>query len=526
MEPEDKLVHLDDSRLRPSSGPPPGVPTLYSMAPETQEVHLRDYLRVLRKYRLTILLFVLVTVLTVAVVSLRLPKQYEAVVRLAIDQQNLSTLEKENTVPMDFWGFQDYLRTQARVLQSDTLAAQTIRTLRLDRDPDFTGDTVKEAASASAVPYERPLDPARESELIRTFLGNLRVVPVPNSWLVEVRFYNGNPVLATRVANAHANNFIEHNFRTRYESTMKASEWLSDQLRGLRAKVEKADEELLDFERRYNLVSIDDRQNVLTQRLSDLNHELSVVEADRVARESRYRQGESGEDASLLQDPLVDKLGETLADLRTQHAESRPQFGPQHPRMLRLEEQIADVEAQIAAQQRAILAKLRSDYEASLKREKLLRGLVEQQKGEVNQLNQRLIQYNILKREATSNKQLYEGLLQQLNEAGISAGLHSSNIRVVDVARVPLQPHSPDVLLNVFLALCLSVPVGIALAFFREYLDNSIKTPDEVERYSTLPTLAMVPLASTVADGPAGVSRVARKASVATARRRVVSSAS
>src|SRR3972149_3456625 len=208
MEPEDKLVHLDDSRLRPSSGPPPGVPTLYSMAPETQEVHLRDYLRVLHKYRLTIFLFVLVTVLTVAVVSLRMPKQFEAIVRLAIDQQNLSTLEKENTVPMDFWGFQDYLRTQARVLQSDTLAAQTIRTLRLDRDPDFTGDTVKEAASASAVPYERPLDPARASELIRTFLGNLRVVRLPNSWLVEVRFCNGNPVLATRVSNPHANNFI------------------------------------------------------------------------------------------------------------------------------------------------------------------------------------------------------------------------------------------------------------------------------------------------------------------------------
>ena len=501
MEPDDKLVHLDDNRLRPSSGPPAGVPTLYSAAAEAQEVHLRDYLRVLHKYRLTILLFVLVTVLTVAVVSLRLPKQYEAVVRLAIDQQSLSTLEKENPVPMDFWGFQDYLRTQVRVLQSDTLAAQTIRTLRLDREPRFTGSPQDQAAASGAVPYERPLDPARESELIRTFLGNLRVTSVPNSWLVEVRFYNGDAGLAARVANAHANNFIEHNFRTRYESTMRASEWLSDQLRELRAKMEKADEELLDFERAYNLVSIDDRQNVLTQRLSDLNHELSVVEADRVARESRYRQAESGEDVSLQQDPLVDKLGQTLADLRTQHAESRPQFGPQHPRMLRLEEQMAAVEAQIAAQQRAILAKLRSDYEGALKREKLLRGLVEQQKEEVNRLNQRLIQYNILKREATSNKRLYEGLLQQLNEAGISAGLRSSNIRVVDTARVPLNPHSPNVFLNVFLALCLSVPVGIALAFFREYLDNSIKTPDEVERYSALPTLAMVPLASTVAGG-------------------------
>jgi len=474
--------------------------TRYPGGPDTDQLGLRDYLRVLHKYRLTILLFVLVTVLTVAIVSLRTPKQYEATVRLAIDLENQTTLVKDNPVPADFWSFQDYLRTQVRVLQSETLAAQTIRTLRLDREEAFAGPPEEDKA-AGPVPYEKPLDPARESLLIRDFQGSLAVVSIPNSHLVEVRFYSIDPGLAARIANAHANNFIEHNFRTRYESTMKASEWLSDQLRELRAKVEKADEELLDFERRYNLVSIDERQNVLTQRLSDLNHELSVVEAERAARESRLRQAESGQDAAVLEDPLVQKLQQTLADLRTQHAESRPQFGPQHPRMLRLEEQITDAEAQIARQQQAILARLRSDYEAALKREKLVRQLVERQKEEVNQLNQRLIQYNILKREATTNKQLYEGLLQQLNEAGISAGLRSSNIRVVDAARVPLRPHSPNILLNVLLALCLSVPVGIALAFFREYLDNSIKTPDEVERYTGLPTLAMVPLASTLSDG-------------------------
>ncbi len=135
-----------------------------------------------------------------------------------------------------------------------------------------------------------------------------------------------------------------------------------------------------------------------------------------------------------------------------------------------------------------------------MKREKLVRDLVEKQKAEVNELNQRLIEYNVIKREVTTNKQLYDGLQQQLNEAGISVGLRSSNIRVVDPARVPMFPYSPNVLFNVLLAIILSVPVGVALAFFREYLDNTIKNPDEVERYSGLPTMALVPLAESAAS--------------------------
>ncbi|MFQ5663405.1 MAG: GumC family protein [Terriglobia bacterium] len=502
MQPEDKLARPEGQRLPPAAGHgSPPVP-FYPSAMEGEEIHLRDYLRVLRKYRMTILLSVLITVLTVAVVSLRLPKRYEAVVRLAIDKESLTSLVK-STLPADPWSFQDYLRTQMRVLESGTLALQTIRALRLDQEPDFARPAEDSASAQASVPlsYEELLDPATELRLVEKFQSDLRVTAVPDSWLVEIRFYSTNPELAARVANAHANNFIEHNFRTKYESTMKASEWLSDQLRELRGKVESTERQMRDFERRYNLVSIDDRQNVLTQRLADLNHELSVVEADRVAKESLYRQAESGQASEVLRDPLVDKLAERLAELRTQHAESRTQFGPQHPRMLRLEEQITDVESQLAAQQRTILATLKSDYQAGLKREALLRNLVDRQKARVNQLNQRLIQYNILKREATASKQLYEGLLQQLKEAGISAGLRSSNIRVVDPARVPQAPHSPNVPLNIVLALFLSLPAGIALAFFREYLDNTIKTPDEVERYSGLPMLGMVPSAESMDEG-------------------------
>ncbi|MGH9787898.1 MAG: GumC family protein [Candidatus Acidiferrales bacterium] len=502
MDPKDKLARVENDRLQaPGGAAPVTVPPHYSTTFEVEEVHLRDYLRVLRKYRMTIGLFVLTSVLTVALVSLRMTKMYEAMVRVAIDRESPSTLLKESSVPVDPWSFQDYLRTQIRVLESDTLALQTINGLRLDLQPEFRLQQEEAVQATGALPQEKPLDPTDESRLIRRFQGQLRVNAVPNSWLLEIHYYSRDPQLAARVANTHASNFIEHNFRTRYEATMKASEWLTDQLRELRGKVESSEAQLVDFERRYNLVSIDERQNVLTQRLSDLNHELSVAEADRVQKESAYRQATSGQDAAILQDSLTEKLQVRLSELRGQHAEARPQFGPQHPRMQRLEEQIQEVEDQLAKQRELILARLQDDYQSALKREALLRDLVEKQKKEVNELNQRLIEYNIIRREVTTTKQLYDSLQQQLNEAGISVGLRSSNIRVVDPARVPLAPYSPNVFFNVLLAFLLSTPVGIALAFFREYLDNTIKTPDEVERHTGLPTMALVPLAEHAGAG-------------------------
>ncbi len=504
MEPKDKLARFEGDRLQAPAAPsaPATLTPLYPTGFEPQEAHLRDYLRVLRKYRMTIVLFVLTTVLTVAIVSLRKPKIYEAMVRVAIDRESPTALIKESTVPTDPWSFQDYLRTQLRVLESDTLALQTINGLRLDREPEFRLDQGEAVQATGALPQEKLLDPADESRLIGQFQGNLRVAALPNSWLIEIRYYSRDPQLAARVANAHANNFIEHNFRTRYEATMKASEWLSDQLRELRSKVEASESQLVDFERRYNLVSIDERQNVLTQRLSDLNHELSEAEADRAQKESVYRQAASGKDPSLFQDSMTEKLQYRLSELQGQHAEARTQFGPQHPRMQRLEEQIKEVDGLLARQQQIILGRLQEDYQSALKREKLVRDLVEKQKADVNELKQRLIEYNVIKREVTSNKQLYDGLQQQLNEAGISAGLRSSNIRVVDPARVPMFPYSPNVFFNVLLSIILSVPVGVALAFFREYLDNTIKNPDEVERYSGLPTMALVPLAESSASHP------------------------
>ena len=243
------------------------------------------------------------------------------------------------------------------------------------------------------------------------------------------------------------------------------------------------------------MLSTGEKQNIHTQRLADLNRELAVAETDRVAQESLHRQAAAGQGTDFLQDELLTTLSERLTALRARQAERRTQLGPQHPRMRRLQEQIAEVEAQVRAQQQAIRNRLQADYEAAVKREELVRQLVEQQKADVNQLNQRLIEYNILKREAAAQKQLYDSLLQRLEEASISSGLRSSNIRVVDPARVPLEPYSPRLGLNVLLALCVSLPLGIALSFLRDHLDNSVKTPDEVERYGALATLAVVPLA-------------------------------
>ena len=175
MEPKDKLARLESDRLQAPGIQPStaSMPSQYGGTLEFEQVHLRDYLRVLRKYRLTILLFVLTTVLTVLLVSLRMTKKYEAVVRVAIDRENPSALMKESTVPSDPWSFQDYLRTQIRVLESDTMAMLTIRALRLDRELEFRSPKEEGAQAAGPLPVETPIDPSDETRLIRQFQGNL-----------------------------------------------------------------------------------------------------------------------------------------------------------------------------------------------------------------------------------------------------------------------------------------------------------------------------------------------------------------
>lgn len=461
--------------------------------PMASTPHMREYLRVLYKHRWMILSVLAVMVAVVTVATFRMTPIYEASSRLEIagEMPDLSSLRDLFTImPTD----EEFLQTQVRILQSDDLAMQTVRALRLQDRPEFR---VRPAEAQSMAPFS----PAEEMQLIGRFRAGLGVQLIRSSRLVELKFASADPKLAADVVNALADTYIESNFRKKYESTVQASEWMAGQLKELRMKMEKSHGALVGYERSNQIYSLNEGQNVTVQKLGELSRELTLAQSERFARESQWRLVQSrriDDLPAVAQNAFVQTLQQRQSELKDQYAETRATFGPKYPRVQQLERQLAEVQSQLDAEKQKVANRIESEYQAAVQRESLLRGAVEGQKTEANVMNARLVEYNLLKREYETNQQLYENLLQRLKEAGISAGLRSNNVHVIDRGRPPLAPVRPRKALNVMVSLLVGFVLGCVLALFSEYLDNSVKTPEEVEQLVGLPALGIIPAVSSV----------------------------
>src|SRR5712671_6063723 len=314
---------------------------------------------------------------------------------------------------------------------------------------------------------------------------------------MDVSFESTNPLLGAQIVNAHIKNFIEQNFQSRYEATTRASTWLTDQLSELKIRVEKAEDARITYERQNQIWALDgDKQNVTTQRMADLNKELTDVQSERMRKQSLFEFAKAGDMDSVPQirdNPVVQDLFRKRTEMYSQYTDALSQYGPNFPKVQRLQSQLKEIEAAADKEKKSVIARLESEYREALQREQLLTQALDQQKVQVNQMSERMVQYSILKREAEANKALYDGLLTKLKEAGISAGLRSSNIRVVDPAMVPTYPSRPAKTRNIVLSFVIGLVGGIGLALLREYMDNTVKSPDDIEALVRLPSLAVVP---------------------------------
>jgi capsular exopolysaccharide synthesis family protein len=460
--------------------------------PTASSLPLRDYLRVLHKNRWMIAAVITVMVTIVAITSFRTKPVYQATTRLEIDGE---TADLTNLREM-FWKLptdEEFLQTQVRILQSHELAMQTVRSLRLHERPGF--------AVRPPGKNNTPFTPAEEVQTIGAFQAGLKVQLLRSSRLVDVSYEHTEPALAAAIANTLADNYIENNFRKKYESTMQAQEWMAGQLRELKQKMEQSHEALVTYERNNQIFSLSEGQNVTIQKLGELSRELTLAESERMARESQVQLAKSRQLEDLpavAQNGLIQSLQQRLAQLRDQYAETRTTFGPNYPKVAQLESQIVEAEANIEREKRQVANRIESEYQAAQRREQLLRKAVDEQKAEANVMNTKLVEYNLLKREYETNQQLYESLLQRLKEASVSASLRSNNIHVVDRARPPLSPIRPRKELNIMLSAVVGLVLGCVLALFNEYLDSSIKTPEEVEQLVNLPALGIVPAMNSI----------------------------
>ena len=425
---------------------------------------------------------VLLTTL-VAFYSFKMQPVYQAMSRVDVESevpflQSLNDLFKTDEADDAF------LATQVSILESDELAWDTIQRLGLD-------GAAKSGGKVVGVPM------TMQTDAIRAFQGRLHVERTKDTRMILVKYESTDPKEAAAVVNSLVDDYIEYNFRTKYDASRQATGWMEQRLDELKVKVEKSEQAMVDYERRNNIVSVGEKQTVAEARLDDLNKNLSAAQADRLSKQSIYKMVEQNEaQVGFIQSSsLLTSLEAKQVDLKEQYSAAVAQYGPTYPKALAVQDQLKDLEGLIARERKRAVENVHSEFQAAVEREKALSDAVTKQNIEVEKVNQLLIQHNLLKREFESNQQLYDSLLTHLKDANVSAGLRATNIHVIDRAIPPTAPIRPDKLRNITFALAAGLGLGIALALTREALDNSIKSAQEVEKLTDLPTLAIVPKA-------------------------------
>src|SRR5271170_4086195 len=483
----------------------------------SQESAIRDYLRVLLKRKWTVLACLFTIFSVVAIASLKMTPVYEASGSIAINKPDSGLVNFNNspTFNLDYYDPTE-LETEVKILQSDLLALQVVKDLGLDRRPEYGGKAAL-PSSLDLAPDPLQTDPSRTSALLGNFRGNLKVTLAPNTKIIEVHYTSPDKQLAANVVNKLMEDYTENNFKSRFDSTMQAEDWLKNQLVDLQMKVESSQQKLVQYQKEHEILGIDEKQNITTAKLDELNKALTAAESERMDKESVYRLVESGDADTVASavsaldaggagtqsaSSLLESLRSKEADLKIQAAQLNNQFGPAYPKLAQVNSQLKEVDAQILLETKKVAGKVRGQYMAAVQRENLPHDALEKQKQEQNKLNESAIDYSILKRDLDSYRQLYEGLMEKMKEAGVSAGLKSNNFRIVDVARVPTAPIEPDIPRYLAFAFILGLTSGVGLAFLQEGLDNTVRTSEQAQMISGLPPLGMIPLpAKTAREG-------------------------
>jgi succinoglycan biosynthesis transport protein ExoP len=498
-------------------GPAAGGPRAYSVnALGETEVHLSDYLKVLHKRRWTALTAFVVVVTGVCLYTFTAIPIFEARVQVLIEKESTNVVTFKEAYEQNQIT-DDYYQTQYRILQSRALARRTLEALKLWNHSQFnpppssfslgtalaaTVGTVRDwLRSPGKTEPPASDETSSQSKTIDRFLSALTIAPIRNSRLVDVKYESPDPGLAANVANALAKQYIEQNLEFKFMASKEASDWLGERLGEQRQHVEASEQALQKYREQTDSVSLEDRQNVVVQKLADLNAAVTRAKTERIQKEAAYNQikiVQTDRNAIdtipvILSNGFIQQQKSELAMLQQQQAQLSEKLGPRHPDMLKVNAAVQTAESKIQGEIGKVVQSMRNDYMAAAAQEQSLTSALEQQKGEAQSLSRKGINYGALQRDAATNRTIFESLLQRTKETGISGELRTSNIRVVDPAERPRSPVSPNVRNNLLLALFGGATLGIGLAFFFDHLDIRIRTPDEIKQHLGLPFLGMVP---------------------------------
>jgi capsular exopolysaccharide synthesis family protein len=476
------------------------VPPHQSPAVDTtgaQVVHLAEYWAVIVKRRRIIAVCVVITVVVGVVMSLVTPSTYKATTVLVVEREKGSLVDIGSTSPGHFYD-PEFLPTQARLIRSREVAHRVVQRLQLARNKEVSSprksllNRSEEASDAKNV----------GERLAANIQSQIAITPIRGTSLVEISHVSTSPKLAADITNAVADSYIDWNLESKFQVVGQASQFLAGQIEQIKTEIDQKERQLQAYGKLKDIISIDPQQNVTTQRLESLNKDYAAAVGDRVAKEAKYHEVQTARPDSIADtlSGFVSQLRNDQVKLEREYADKLNLFKPEWPAMLQLKSQIDKGRQNLESVVNETVAKARdnarSEYLTALRREESLKAVLQGQKSEAMALNVNAVEYNNLKVEVETKRALLDTLLKRNAETQITSRLRGerlSNVRIVDRALPPRTRFRPSHRRNGIRALFLGVALGVGLAFLLEYLDRSLRTPEQVERILKLPALGIVP---------------------------------
>ncbi|MGA9583173.1 MAG: polysaccharide biosynthesis tyrosine autokinase [Allosphingosinicella sp.] len=433
--------------------------------------------------------------LAAIVISLMITPLYRAQATIEVNPEGVQVVGKEiGEVQPNQMDARAFLNTQVGLLKSRSLAERVARSTNLaNNEAMFEQDMSRQA---------------RESAAASLVQGSVAVEAQRDSSLIAIAVESDDPDRAARLANAYADNFIQSNMERRYEATSYARNFLQQRIAAVKTRLEQSERQLVAYAKAQGILtlavdtggtgSVRQEQSIDAATLIQTNNALAQAKSDRIAAEQAFRQGAGAQSrAAAINDPTVQALGQQRAKLEAEYQQKLALFKPDFPEMVQLRSQIDSLEKEIGRQRSNVSGSasgtLQADYQAALARENALQAKVNEGKAGLMALRERSIQYTILQREVDTNRSLYDALLQRFKEVGVAGGVGANVVSVVDRAQVPNEPFEPNLPLNIVIGLAIGLMLGLGTAFSIEWIDDTIKTPDDVGTKLGLASLGVIP---------------------------------
>ena len=467
---------------------------------EERNIDIKEYLWIFYKHRWTILTFFVVTVALTFVYNILAQPEYRSSTLVLIEKENPNIVDFKEIYAIDVTS-KEFYQTQYSILVGRFIAREVIDKLGLWEHPEFARKRPDDIAEDMSEAELKQFEIARKERVINRFLERLNVQPVRNTQLVRVSFVSATPAIAAKVANAVVQTYMEYTLSTKIKANVGASGVLRRQISEERKKLEESEKLLQEYKEKYKIISLEEEKHITIQRLAAHSTDLVKAENERIEAQAKYQVAigmledpdHAGSIPEVMQNTFITKLKTDEAVFLEDLSEISRKFGSKHPQVMALNDKIRTVRGKIFDEILRVVDSLKSQYDVTLRKELALKEELLRLKEESQNLGKHVVAYNVLARDVQTNKQVYEVLLKRLKETNISGGMQTTNVRVLDPAVPPASPFRPRHMLNLLLAIAFGLFMGPVIAVAFEYLDNSIKNPEDVDRYLKIPYLGPVP---------------------------------